>query len=141
LLRLVLATVFLIHGGGKLFGPVWFGGGGGIQGTTSYFESLGMTPGLLWAIVDGVAEFGAGLLLLVGLVVPLAAAVVVIDMLVAMLKSTLWKGFIVDKPGGGFELNLVLMVVAVAVGLLGAGPVSLDRVLGLTTGASRRRDT
>ena len=70
------------------------------------------------------AELGAGLLLVLGLLTPLAAAVLIGDMLVAILKvhasKGLWSQF------GGFEYNLVLIVLFLAIGLMGPGLFSVD---------------
>ena len=49
--RLVLGVIMFAHGAQKLFG--WFGGYG-LKGTAGFFaESLGITPGILWAGMAG----------------------------------------------------------------------------------------
>ena len=64
-LRIALGGIFLAHGGQKLFG--WLGGKG-LTATAGFFAGkLGMTPGMLWAVLAGIGEFGGGLLLLFGL--------------------------------------------------------------------------
>jgi putative oxidoreductase len=68
LLRLLLGVVFLAHGWHHIFG------GGKIAGTARWFESLGMRPGTLHARAASVTELGAGLLLVLGLLTPLATA-------------------------------------------------------------------
>ena len=69
LARLVFGALMAVHGSQKLFG--WFGGYG-LSGTGTFFETLGFRPGRLFALADGVAEFGGGLLLAVGLLVPVS---------------------------------------------------------------------
>jgi putative oxidoreductase len=53
ILRLALAGIFIPHGSQKLFGAF---GGDGLNGTADHFESLGLTPGDLWAPVAGCGE-------------------------------------------------------------------------------------
>src|SRR5258708_15844072 len=62
-LRLCVGTVFLAPGAQKLFGA-W--GGPGLTGTAGLFESLGLTPAYPLAALAAVAEFGGGVLLIVG---------------------------------------------------------------------------
>jgi putative oxidoreductase len=67
LLRLLLGVVFLAHGGNHIVG-------GKIAGTARWFESLGMRPGAVHAWAASVTELGAGLLLVLGLLTPLASS-------------------------------------------------------------------
>ncbi len=63
-LRIALGVIFLSHGGQKLFG--WLGGKG-LEGTAGFFAGkLGLNPGILWALLAGIAEFGGGLLVVLG---------------------------------------------------------------------------
>jgi putative oxidoreductase len=125
-LRLVVGVLFMGHGAQKLFG--WFGGGG-IDGTASFFEQAGLRPGRLHAYAGGLGEFGGGLLLALGLLSPLAAAVLIGVMTAAILSVHLKNGIWATKQG--YEYNLVLIAVAFAVAGLGAGKWSLDDALGL----------
>ena len=59
-LRLVAGALFAGHGSQKLFG--WFKGHG-LNGTGSFFESVGLTPGVPLAFLAGSAELAGGLLL------------------------------------------------------------------------------
>ncbi len=59
-LRVVVGSLLLGHSAQKLFG--WFGGFGP-RGSAGYLEGLGYRPGLLFALVAGLGEAGAGLLL------------------------------------------------------------------------------
>jgi putative oxidoreductase len=125
LLRSVLGVVMVAHGANH----VW--GGGRIPGTARWFESLGMRPGRLHAWTASITELGAGTMLVVGLVTPLAAAGVVGVMLVAWVVNHRGNGFFTFRPGEGWEYVMTLTVVAVAVAVLGAGGWSLDAVLAL----------
>jgi putative oxidoreductase len=122
ILRLSLAAIFIPHGAGKLFGAF---GGDGLDGTAAYFESLGLTPGDLWAPVAGCGELLGGLLMLFGLLTPLAALDLIVVMVVAAISA--------NQPFfGGWELNLALGASAAAVLAGGPGRYSLDEALGLT---------
>ena len=84
---------------------------------------------MFWAYFEAGAEMLGGALLVLGLLTPLAAAAIVGDMLVATLKVHAAKGL--WSQDGGFEYNLVLIVLLIGVGLMGAGRYSLDQALGV----------
>lgn len=126
LLRLALGTVFLAHGAQKAFGAF---GGPGFEGATGFIGSLGFRPARVWAALAVGGELVAGVLFVLGLFTPLAGLLVLATMAVAIAKVHGPKGFFAQN--GGFEYNLVLIVVAVALAALGAGTFSLDHLLGL----------
>ncbi|MER5516490.1 DoxX family protein [Streptomyces sp. NPDC002763] len=123
LLRLVLGVVMIAHGLNH------WRGGGRIAGTARWFTGLGLTHGTLQAWLSVVTEIGAGVLLLAGLLTPLACAAVISVMLVAGLLAHRPHGFFVFKEG--YEYVLTLAVVAVALAALGPGSASLDDAAGL----------
>ncbi len=125
-LRAVLGGVFVLHGAQKLFGAF---GGGGINGTAAFFQKFGIAPGLPWAWVVGSLEFFGGLLIFFGLLTRICASLIVIEMVVAGIKVNSTRGFFFDKVG--WEITLVYGAAALAVALLGAGPLSVDRAIGL----------
>jgi putative oxidoreductase len=124
-LRLILAGVMLAHGINHIIG------GGKIAGTGRWFESLGMKPGPLHAWLASLTEVGAGVLLVLGLLTPLACAGVIGVMLVALITNHWKNGFFIFRPGEGYEYVLTLTVVALCLALLGAGEWSLDNSLEL----------
>ena len=124
-LRVVVGIVFVAHG----YNHIW--GGGRIAGTARWFESLGMRPGILHAWTASVTELAAGALLVVGLMTPAAAAGVVGVMLVAWVTNHRKNGFFIFRPGEGYEYVMTLTACGVALAGLGAGPFSLDHVLGI----------
>src|SRR5687767_4182182 len=89
LLHVVPGLLLMGHGAQKLFG--WFGGYGP-GATGQFFETLGMRPGRHMALAAGVNEFGGGLLLALGLLMPLAALMIATTMLVASLTAHRGKG-------------------------------------------------
>jgi putative oxidoreductase len=125
-LRVALGVIFFAHGAQKLFG--WFGGRG-LSGAAGLLASVGVRPARLFALINALGEFLGGLGVAFGFLTPLAAAAILGSMIVAILKVHLRRGFF--NQGGGFEFPLVLAVMAFAIGLVGAGPYSLDAVLGI----------
>src|SRR5512132_1103342 len=82
LVRIATGLLLVPHGTQKLFG--WFGGYG-IAGTEQFFATkLGLPPWV--AVLAGLVEFGGGLLLALGLVTRVAAALVVGLMTVAIIQ-------------------------------------------------------
>jgi putative oxidoreductase len=122
LLRLMVGLLFAGHGAQKLFG--WFGGGGP-QGTAGFLASLGYRWPAMMAVVAGLSELGGGLLLATGFLTPLAAFLLATMMLNAIATVVFPKGFL-----GGYEFELTLLVVAVALAATGPGEISLDDAIG-----------
>jgi putative oxidoreductase len=125
LLRLAVGLTLAAHGSQKLFG--WFGGYG-LDGTGQWMEGLGFRPGRRHALMAGLAEAGGGLLLALGFLTPLGAALVDSVMLVAVITVHLKNGFFVSS--GGYEYNLVLGVAALSLAFIGPGALSIDALLG-----------
>ena len=122
-LRLVVGLLLAGHGSQKLFGRF---GGHGLVGTGGFFASLGFRPGKAMALVAGLTELVAGLLLAFGLLTPLAAAAVIGTLLVA--ASVHWAQGVWGQ-NGGYELPLLYTVVAAALAFTGPGAYSLDALL------------
>ncbi len=114
------------HGAQKLFG--WFGGHGP-AGTAEFFENVGVRPGRRNAIAAGTAEAAGGALLVAGLLTPLAGAALSSVMITAMRQVHAGNGPWVTE--GGYEYNLVLIVVVAALAVLGPGVISLAGTLGV----------
>jgi putative oxidoreductase len=127
LLRLTVGLTLAAHGAQKLFG--WFGGPG-LDAIGPMFETLGFQPGRRHALMAGVVEVGGGLLLALGLITPLAAAIVLSVMLVAGVSVHVKNGFFLTS--GGYEYTLVLGVAGLAVAFTGPGALSLDALLGFS---------
>jgi putative oxidoreductase len=123
-LRIVVGLLLFAHGSQKLFG--WWGGGGP-RATAGFFGGLGFRPPLAMALMAGISE-ASGLLFALGFLTPLAALLMASTMVVAVgsvhRRNGLWI------TAGGYEYNLVLWTVAVAVAATGPGRFSLDRAFG-----------
>jgi putative oxidoreductase len=125
ILRVALGATMIAHGWNHAFG------GGGLAGTARWFESIGVRPGRVHALLATLTELGAGILLLLGLATPLAAAAVVATMLVAFVANHRKNGFFIFRPGEGYEYVLMIALATCALGALGGGKWSLDHALGL----------
>jgi putative oxidoreductase len=126
LLRVVVGALLAGHGAQKLMG--WFDGSG-LRATGQHFESIGYRPGRPYAALAGLAEVIGGALLFLGLFTPVAAAILIGQMLNAAVSVHAKNGLWVTK--GGYEYPLVLGVVGVMFGFTSAGAWSADYALGL----------
>jgi putative oxidoreductase len=118
LVRVVMGITMIAHGYNH------WRGGGKIEGTARWFSGLGLKHGRLQAWMSVVTEIGAGALLIIGLLTPLACAAVISVMLVAGILAHRPNGFFVFKDG--YEYVLVLGAVSLALAALGPGPWSVD---------------
>ncbi len=121
LLRIALGLTMAAHGCSKIFM------GGSIRGTSKWFASIGMRPGLFHAWLAASTEIVAGVLLAIGLFTPFASAAFWALMLVAARTAHRGKGFFIVS--GGWEYNMVLAAGAAATAVAGAGRLSLDWLL------------
>jgi putative oxidoreductase len=124
-LRAALGITMLAHG----WNHAW--GGGKLPGTARWFESIGIRPGKVHALLATVTELGSGTLLILGLLTPLAAAGVVGTMLVALIANHIRNGFFIFRPGEGYEYVLFIVLSGFATGAIGGGKVSLDHAFSL----------
>jgi putative oxidoreductase len=127
-LRVVLGVVFFAHGSQKMLG--WFGGYG-FHGTVGFFTHMGMPAPVATLIIC--TEFFGGLGLLVGLLTRIAALGIFGLMIGAIFMVHLQNGFFMNwmgtQKGEGFEFHLLVLAIAAALLLRGAGAFSLDRSL------------
>jgi putative oxidoreductase len=123
LVRVVIGVVMIAHGRNH-----WLGGGK-IAGTARWFTGLGLRNGTLQAWLSVITEIGAGALLILGLLTPLACAATISIMLVAGLLAHRPNGFFVFRDG--YEYVLTLAVVSLALAMLGPGRFSVDSAAGI----------
>lgn len=124
LVRLVVGSTMIAHGVNH------WRGGGRIEGTARWFSGLGLRHGRLQAWMSVVTEVGAGTLLVIGLLTPLACAAVISVMLIAGLLAHRPNGFFVFRDG--YEYVLVLSVICLALATVGPGRLSVDDAAGIT---------
>jgi putative oxidoreductase len=125
--RVVFGLLMAGHGAQKLFG--WFGGYG-LNATGQFMVQLGYPRGRFFAAVASASEVVSGLLLALGLLGPIGPALIVAIMIVAAVTVHLQNG--VFSTSNGIEVPLLFGAAAVAFGLAGYGPYSLDAVTGLS---------
>lgn len=122
MLRLAIGPVLIAHGSNKVWGK------GGLEGTTRWFDALGLRPARVHARVAAAVEIGSGVLLTLGVFNPLPASAVIGLMLTAAGTDHRGKGFFVFK--GGWEYVAVVAVAADTVAIMGHGRFSVDGLLG-----------
>jgi len=129
ILRLTLGLVMFPHGAQKLLG--WYGGFG-FSGTMGFFTETMHLPWIvaLWVIVG---ESLGSLALLLGLLTRFTAASFIVIMLGAITTSHLPNGFFMNwfgkQAGEGYEYHLLVIGIAVALLVTGAGRWSADRII------------
>jgi putative oxidoreductase len=118
-LRLAIGSLFIIHGFPKLTAAQRKQGG-------AWMKGMGMPAGMI--LFGGIVEFFGGLALILGLFVPIIASLAALWML-----STTWfsKTKLKKKYAGGYEIDITIILVAIALALLGSGIYSIDHLLGL----------
>jgi putative oxidoreductase len=130
IVRVVLGVIFFAHGAQKVFG--WFGGPG-LRGVIGYFkQSLGIPAPL--TVLAALTELLGGLAMVVGFLVRPAAVGLIIVMAGAITQVHWRHGFFLNwalEPGKGhgYEMNLALIAMALAVLVGGAGILSIDRLI------------
>jgi putative oxidoreductase len=114
-LRLVLATVMIAHGSQKVFG--------GMPRFQSMVSGIGFPAWL--AYLSAAAEFGGGILVLLGVLTRFAALAITIDLAVAIVRVHAKAGL---RGPGGFEFPMAVAAIAFALIFFGPGPISLDSI-------------
>jgi putative oxidoreductase len=117
-LRLALGTIMIAHGWQKIADHM--------QMITGMVHGMGLPTFMAYLVVA--AEFGGGILVLIGFLTRFAALAILIDMLVAILKVHLPHGLFSNK--GGFEFPMACAAIAFALIFTGAGPIAIDWLWG-----------
>jgi|GEM_PF-3469726 len=113
LLRVVLATVFIMHGYDKLFGNI------GVSGFAGFLTQLNVPFPIFLSWVVSSVEFFGGIGVLLGVLTRPLAALIAIDMIFAfyLTKGGLPKG----------DVDFALFGIATALALSGSGKYSLRK--------------
>jgi putative oxidoreductase len=123
ILRLVVGPVFAFHGFAKIFR------GGRLEGTAGWFHSMGMRPGHVHARLAAAGELATGACLALGFFTSFAGLGLVGLMSVAFWTVHKGSGLLVTNQG--WEYNLVLGAIGVAIATIGPGEWSLDDAFGI----------
>lgn len=126
LLRAVVGGLFVVRGAQRRYGSF---DGMGRERTVGHFRTLGYRDAGVVATVVTMTELISGSLLVLGLLVPVAAAGIVAVMVhAAVAYDLVERGPWVTNAG--YEYPVVLGTVAVALAGMGPGAVSFDALLG-----------
>ncbi|SHG51921.1 DoxX family protein [Massilia sp. CF038] len=116
ILRAALAIMILFHGVAKIIGGAGF--------ITGLVAKAGLPPALGYLVYVG--EVVAPLLVLFGVWTRAAAAVIAINMLVAIFLVHMPQLFKISGNGGyALELQVMFLAAALSVAMLGAGKFSV----------------
>lgn len=121
LVRLILGVVLIAHGWQK-FNTFT------IDGTAANFDAMGVPVPEAAALFAACVELGGGALLIIGLLTPIAGALVVANMAGAYWFAHRENGVFAGE--GGWELVAVIAAAAVALIAVGPGRLSVDHALG-----------
>lgn len=129
ILRIILGIVLFPHGAQKLLG--WFGGYG-FNGTMGFLTGAAGLPWILAFLVIFIEFFGA-LALILGFATRIVAFGVTALFIGIVFTNHLQNGFFMNwagnQPGEGFEYHLLVIGIAVALLVSGAGKWSVDLAL------------
>jgi putative oxidoreductase len=117
-LRLIVGVVFLVHGSQKLF--VY-----GFHGVAQFLAGAGFPLAGVAAVVLTLVEFLGGIALILGALTRGAAALLAINMAVAVLAVHAKNGFFLPA---GYEYALTLLVANLSLVLAGGGVCALDNL-------------
>jgi putative oxidoreductase len=129
ILRIVLGIVMFPHGAQKLLG--WFGGYG-FNGTMGFLTGTAGLPWILAFLVIVIEFFGA-LALIFGFATRIVAAGVISLFAGIIFTSHAANGFFMNwagnQQGEGYEYHLLIIGMAIALLVSGAGKWSIDYAL------------
>lgn len=131
-LRLAVGLIMVIYGSQKLFGVF---GGHGFSGTVNAFhQGMGIPPAL--AMISIATEFFGSLGIILGLLTPVAAGAMTVNMAVATYFSAKRPDALADvftsgDPAkmSGVLYPLLLCLASLAIFVAGSGSLSLDAKL------------
>lgn len=124
ILRVVVGFALILHGLPKVKG--------GWRQSGQWIQSMGVPAGA--AVLATILEFFGGILLVVGFIVPVVAGLLSIQMasIVAMKKSKMHGSFVsMDPKRPSYEIDVLYLLLALVLVILGAGILSVDSVLGI----------
>src|SRR5438093_2236891 len=112
-IRIIAGLTLIAHGLPKFFD---------VSGGYGFFESVNLPSELFVPI--GLLEVVGGFAILLGILTRIASALLIIEMLGAILMVKLSKGFI-----GGYEFELLLISIFMSLVILGPGKISIENYI------------
>jgi putative oxidoreductase len=129
IIRIVLGLIMFPHGAQKLLG--WFGGYG-FNGTMGFLTGTVGLPWIFSFLVIAIEFFGA-LALIFGFATRVVAVGIISLFAGIIFTSHSQNGFFMNwagnQPGEGYEYHLLIIGMAIALLVSGAGKWSVDHVL------------
>jgi putative oxidoreductase len=129
IIRIVLGLILFPHGAQKLLG--WFGGYG-FNGTMGYLTGAVGLPGIIAFLVIAIEFFGS-LALIFGFATRIVAVGIIALFTGIILTSHFQNGFFMNWSGNtkgeGYEFHLLIIGMAIALLISGAGKWSVDHVI------------
>ncbi len=129
ILRIVLGLILFPHGAQKMLG--WFGGYG-FNGTMAFLTDTAGLPSIIAFLVIAIEFFGA-IALIFGFATRIVAIGIISLFAGIIFTSHLSNGFFMNWSGNlkgeGFEYHLLVIGIAVALLVSGAGRWSIDHAL------------
>src|SRR5215216_3947845 len=109
-IRILAGITFMAHGLPKFED---------ITGTQGFFGNIGLPPEL--ALPIGLLEVIGGIFLIVGILTRISAALLIIDMIGAIVLVKIPDGFV-----DGYELESLLIAISISLLLTGPGRLSIE---------------
>ncbi|MFJ7755590.1 DoxX family protein [Peribacillus muralis] len=119
LLRVMLGVTFFMHGLSKFQG--------GLDNISGWFQSIGIPGFMAYAVAT--IEVAGGIALIVGLGTRVISVLFACILAGAIIYVKLPAGFMGNGEGAGYEMDLMLMVIALHLVLNGSRFLSLDSKL------------
>jgi putative oxidoreductase len=112
-IRIMAGIVFIAHGMPKFYD---------VSGGYDFFQSISLPSELFLSIA--LLEVIGGLAILLGVLTRIASLLFIIEMTGAIVFAKLSKGFV-----GGYEFELLLISICIALVLVGPGMVSIENYI------------
>lgn len=105
-------------------------GGWGRQ-SGEWIKGMGIPP--IFARLVTLLEFFGPMFLIIGLLVPIVAALFIVQFaaIMVMKASKMQAGFMAAGGKPGYEIDFTYLLLALAILLIGAGTYSLDAIIGV----------
>ncbi|KMZ43467.1 DoxX family protein [Brevibacillus sp. HB1.3] len=119
ILRVIAGLTFAIHGVAKFQM--------GLENVAGFFGTMGLPAFIAYLVAF--LEVVGGIALILGLGTRVFAGALSVVMLGAIFKAKLAAGFMGGEGGAGYELDLALLAILVALGISGSTKFALDAIL------------
>ncbi|GGS55073.1 membrane protein [Planobispora rosea] len=116
--RIAIGAIFFVHG--------WMKFTGGLEGTTAFFEQIGVPLAGVAAPAVAVLEVAGGIALILGAALPIFGVLLALTMLGAIVFVHGANGFAADK--GGYEFVLALAAASLMIAFSGGGALAADNL-------------